>query len=92
LRSSGWRRALERSIAEFGGTEDIDLSGEAFREEADRLERRLWGESGTKIRYHLAEPSPVERTESAILQALGTTGATGLEPATPGFGDRCSAS
>jgi len=31
----------------------IDLAGETFREEADRLERRLWGEpvqkTGTKL-------------------------------------------
>jgi integrase len=26
----------------------VDLAGERFREEADRLERRLWGEFGTK--------------------------------------------
>jgi hypothetical protein len=29
----------------------VDLAGERFREEVDRLERRLWGESGTKNRY-----------------------------------------
>ncbi len=40
----------------------IDLAGETFREEADRLERRLWGETGTKNRYNVAEPSPVEAT------------------------------
>jgi integrase len=42
----------------------IDLSGEAFREEAERLERRLWGESGTRNRYNVAESSSVEETES----------------------------
>jgi integrase len=38
----------------------IDLAGETFREEADRLERRLWGGSSTKNRYQVPEPSPVE--------------------------------
>ncbi len=32
----------------------IDLAGETFREEADRLERRLWGDSSTKNRYQVA--------------------------------------
>jgi integrase len=40
----------------------IDLAGETFREEAERLERRLWGDSGTKSRYQVSEPSPVEAT------------------------------
>src|SRR5207244_1651124 len=31
----------------------IDLAGERFREEADRLERRLWGGSGTKNGYQV---------------------------------------
>ena len=31
----------------------IDLAGETFREEADRLERRLWGGSSTKNRYQV---------------------------------------
>jgi hypothetical protein len=30
----------------------VDLSGERFREEAERLEGRLWGASGTQNRYH----------------------------------------
>jgi hypothetical protein len=31
----------------------IDLAGETFREEAERLERRLWGEpSSTKMQYN----------------------------------------
>ena len=42
----------------------IDLAGETFREEADRLERRLWGETGTKNGYKVADPSPVEATTS----------------------------
>jgi integrase len=36
----------------------IDLAGETFREEADRLERRLWGETSTRNRYKLAASSP----------------------------------
>jgi len=31
----------------------IDLAGETFREEADRLERRLWGDASTRSRYKL---------------------------------------
>jgi Phage integrase family len=41
----------------------IDLAGETFREEADRLERRLWGKVSTKNRYKEADPSPDEATE-----------------------------
>jgi integrase len=40
----------------------IDLTGEAFREEAERLEGRLWGSSGTKTRYQVGESEPVEAT------------------------------
>ncbi len=36
----------------------IDLAGEQFREEANMLERRLWGGSSTKNRYQDAESSP----------------------------------
>lgn len=42
----------------------IDLAGEMFREEADRLEKRLWGDSGTKNRYKVADPSPEEATSN----------------------------
>jgi hypothetical protein len=35
----------------------VDLAGERFREEADRLEERLWGRSGTKSRYEVEAPS-----------------------------------
>ena len=35
----------------------IDLAGETFREEADRLERRLWGETSTKT----GTKSPIRR-------------------------------
>ena len=41
----------------------IDLAGEHFREEADRLEERLWGPSGTKNRYQHDPASPAEATE-----------------------------
>jgi integrase len=40
----------------------IDLAGESFREEADRLEQRLWGESGTKSRYQTEDSSPMPAT------------------------------
>jgi hypothetical protein len=40
----------------------IDLAGERFREEADRLELRLWGASGTKSRYQVVDSSPDEET------------------------------
>lgn len=40
----------------------IDLAGETFRDEAERLERRLWGGTGTKNRYQIDESSPVEKT------------------------------
>jgi integrase len=32
----------------------IDLAGERFRPEAQRLEDRLWGDTGTKKRYQIA--------------------------------------
>ena len=43
----------------------IDLAGEQFREEADRLEERLWGRSGTKSRYQATTSSPDQETEEA---------------------------
>ena len=43
----------------------IHLAGEMFREEADRMGRALWGESGTKSRYQQGDPSPVRETEQA---------------------------
>jgi len=47
--------------ADFKTTQGyIDLAGERFREEADRLEQRLWGDSSTKNRYHVDEPMPLE--------------------------------
>jgi integrase len=43
----------------------IDLAGERFRAEADRLEVRLWGATGTKSRYQTADSSPDQETEKA---------------------------
>lgn len=43
----------------------VDLAGERFREEADRLERRLWGQRGTKNGYQIAPSSPAEATNEA---------------------------
>jgi integrase len=43
--------------ADFATTQVyIDLAGESFREEAERLETRIWGQFGTRNRYQLAEP------------------------------------
>jgi integrase len=33
----------------------IDLAGERFREEAERLEERLWGGTSTRNRYKVAD-------------------------------------
>ena len=41
----------------------IDLAGARFQDEADLLERRLWGESGTKKRYPNQETPPAVATE-----------------------------
>lgn len=38
----------------------IDLAGEQFRAEADLLEQRLWGDSGTKNRYQVAFGAELE--------------------------------
>jgi hypothetical protein len=47
--------------SDFKTTQDyIDLAGETFCEEADRLEQRLWGVSGAKKRYQVASPSPAK--------------------------------
>jgi integrase len=40
----------------------IDLAGEVFRSEAERLEERLWGRTGTKTRYKVEDPSPDSET------------------------------
>jgi len=50
----------------------IDLAGETFREEADRLEQRLWGKTGTKNRYQDAHPS-TEATTSPVAEPVGET-------------------
>ena len=43
----------------------IDLAGERFREEADRLEERLWGHSGTKNGYQNSDQLPAELVADA---------------------------
>lgn len=43
----------------------IDLAGERFREEADRLEERLWGSSGTKNGYQNSDELPAELVADA---------------------------
>jgi len=50
----------------------IDLAGETFREEADRLEERLWGDSGTKNRYQNADSSP-EAATGPVAEPVGET-------------------
>jgi hypothetical protein len=60
-----------------------------FREEAEMLEERLWGRTGTKNRYQMADSSPEKATgqvaepveETAEMQAvlLERSGA-GVEP------------
>jgi hypothetical protein len=40
----------------------INLAAPRFGEEAERLEERLWGNSGTKNGYHEADASPAEAT------------------------------
>ncbi len=58
----------------------VDLAGERFREEADRLEERLWGDSGTKNRYQVE----VEGTELRVADAPNPLGGevpkVGIEP------------
>jgi integrase len=50
----------------------IDLAGETFREEADRLERRLWGGTSTRSRYKEAPSSP-EATTGPVAEPVGET-------------------
>jgi integrase len=50
----------------------IDLAGETFREEADRLEKRLWGDSGTKNRYQVAN-SAAEVATGSVAEPVGET-------------------
>jgi integrase len=48
----------------------IDLAGERFRPEAERLEERLWGGTGTRYRYRVEASQPEEeRLDPA--EALG---------------------
>jgi hypothetical protein len=45
--------------SDFSTTQlDIDLAGEVWREEAERLENAVWGDSGRKTRYTEHDPSP----------------------------------
>jgi hypothetical protein len=48
-----------------------------FGEEADRLEDRLWGASGTKSRYHEADSLPAEEATEAA-DPLGISGGAGI--------------
>lgn len=41
----------------------INLSGERFREEANQIEDRLWGNSGTKSRYQEPEGASSDESE-----------------------------
>lgn len=50
----------------------IDLAGETFREEADRLEEGLWGSSGTKNRYQKADSSS-ESATGPVAEPVGET-------------------
>jgi hypothetical protein len=50
----------------------IDLAGETFREEADRLERRLWGETSTKNQYQKTDSSP-EAATRPVPEPVGET-------------------
>ena len=58
----------------------IDLAGERFREEADRLEDRLWGGGGRKSGYKAAPPfsdSATEETASPLADS-GSSGGAGI--------------
>lgn len=39
----------------------IELAGEQFREEAERAEERLWGQTSTRNRYNVEKVSPQEQ-------------------------------
>ena len=50
---------MSRSGHRYGTTRRyIDLAGIRFREEADRIEDRLWGKAGTKNRYQVPMQAP----------------------------------
>ena len=55
----------------------IDLAGVRFREEADRLEDRLWGASGTKLRYQESDSLPAEDAAEAA-NPLRLSGGAGI--------------
>jgi len=46
----------------------IDLAGERFRDEAELLERRWLGATGTKNRYQVAEKGDTALEESGRLE------------------------
>lgn len=48
----------------------INLAGARFQEEAERLERRLWGDGGTRKRYKVVVPA-VEQTLDATREGPG---------------------
>jgi hypothetical protein len=52
----------------------INLAGERFREEADRLEQRLWGGAGTKSRYQVAALSSEEETKRPLCRTRRNRG------------------
>jgi len=53
----------------------IDLAGEVFQPEAELLEERLWGDSGTRNRYKLGAPSPERETVDGAAGAQNRPGA-----------------
>ena len=57
----------------------IDLSGERFRAEADRLEGRLWGTSGRKSGYK-PDPSEAHSSPEGDADRLGIAEGEGFEP------------
>jgi integrase-like protein len=58
----------------------IDLAGERFREEADRLEGRLWGASGTKTGYQNGNSSSSEEAAEPANPLPLLTAGVGFEP------------
>lgn len=69
----------------------IDLAGETFREEAERLERRLWSGSSTKSRYQIEEASPDQATpveaataeDGSFAAVSSQRSGAGVEPTQP---------
>jgi hypothetical protein len=56
-------------------------TGETFREEADRLERRLWGASGTKNRYQNRRSGGREAGPRVV--RISQRSGAGVEPTEP---------